>query len=786
MKNKLPFEPGHRPTGAQSKVPPARGSDVRSQLSQAVAFHRAGLLAEAEQIYRAILQVQPADFDSLHLLGVVHFQRGAHAAALDHIDAALRINPRSADAHNNCGNIHSDLRQFASACASYDRAIAINPNYAEALVGRANALHELGNFADALADCDRALRLRPDYAEASYNRGNALAAQKRHEDACAAYDRAIMLRPTYAEAFNNRGGVRHTLGQDEGALADFEQAIRLKPDYAQAFNNRGLTLSALKRFEDALASFDQAIAMAPTAEALNNRGTALQDLRQWEQAIASFDQALALDPNYVDAYFNRATTWQSLNRLTEAAADYDAAYARNPDLRQLRGARLHARMHLCRWDDFDRTCADLVSAIADGTCAAHPFALLPMGSTPAQQRACAEIYVADTCPPAANPLWPGERHADGRIRVAYLSADLHDHATAHLMAGLFEHHDRSRFETSALSFGPAQDSDMRRRLMRAFDRFIDVRAQSDQAVAELVRALEIDIAVDLKGFTQDARPNIFARRPAPIQVSYLGYPGTLGTRSIDYLIADRFVIPAEREDAYAENIVCLPDSYQVNDARRSVSASVPARASAGLPDTGLVFCCFNNVYKITPDVFDIWMRLLQGVDGSVLWLMAGHPAATDNLRREAQRRGVAPERLIFADRTRPDDHLARHRLADLFLDTYYCNAHTTASDALWAGLPLLTCSGETFASRVAGSLLRAVGLPELITGSLPDYEALAFTLARDPEMLAALKQKLVANRAACSLFDTARTTRQVEAAYATMWERHRRGEAPTGFAVGNG
>jgi protein O-GlcNAc transferase len=386
-------------------------------------------------------------------------------------------------------------------------------------------------------------------------------------------------------------------------------------------------------------------------------------------------------------------------------------------------------------------------------------------------------------PAAAQPLWRGERYRHERIRVAYLSADLHEHATAYLMAELFERHDRERFEVTAVSWGPQVASPMRTRLQQAFEHFVDVRGRGDVEVAHWLREQEIDIAVDLKGYTFDARLGILAQRPVPVQVNYLGYPGTLAAPYIDYLIADAVVIPPEARMHYAEQVVWLPDSYQVNDRQRVIAARTPSRGELGLPERGIVFCSFNNNYKLTPEVFALWMRLLQQVEGSVLWLLEGNAAVAANLRREAQVRGIAPERLVFAPRAPLPEHLARQRTADLFLDTLPCNAHTTASDALWAGLPLVTCLGATFAGRVAASLLTAVGLPELITPSLAEYEALALRLATDPEALAAVKAKLARNRDTYPLFDSDRTRRHLEAAYVTMWERYQRGEAPAAFAV---
>jgi len=679
---------------------------------------------------------------------------------------------------------HHQAGRLAEAEALYRRVLSVQPRHFDSLHLLGVIAHQRGQNDEAVRQIDAALRLNPNVAGAYSNRGNALLALGRFKDAVASYDRAIALQPDFAGAFYNRGNALREMDRLGDALASYDRAIALTPDHSDAWDNRGAVLAALMRLDEALASFDRAIVLrSDHANAFNNRGKALVDLKRMPEAVASFDRAVAIRPDYADAYNNRGMALRDLDRHAEALESFDRALALKPDQKYLAGARLLARLHICDWRNHDADCATIVSSLAKGVASSAPFALMATPATPREQLRCAELYAADRYPPAPAPLVRHSRRAHDRIRIAYLSADFHDHATAWLMAGLFEQHDRSRFETIALSFGPAQGGAMRPRLTRSFDRFIDVRLQTDQAIAELVAKLEVDIAVDLKGFTQESRPGIFAKRPAPIQASYIGFPGTMGASYIDYVIADRFVIPEAQRDAYAEKIVYLPDSYQVNDRDRRISDCTPSRAEAGLPDRGLVLCCFNNNFKTTPDVFDVWMRLLREIDGSVLWLLQGNTAAPANLRREAEARGVSGERLIFAVRAPLDDHLARHRLADLFLDTRHYNAHTTASDALWAGLPVLTCAGETFASRVAGSLLRAVGLPELVTHSLADYEALAFRLARDPEMLAGLTQKLARNRETYPLFDTARSTRHLEAAFVTMWERHQRGEKPADFDV---
>jgi len=730
---------------------PAVAPDLKSLLSRAVACHQAGLLSEAEEIYREVLEGHPRQFDALHLLGLVHHQRGAHAEAVRLIDRALAVKPDIAAAHSSRAAALNGLKHFDEAVASCDRAIALKPDCVEAMVNRGFALVELKRFAEAMASCDKAIALRPDLAEAFNNRGNALKELKRFDEALESYQRALALRPDYAVVFNNCANALIALKRYDEALESCRRAIAQRQDLAEAFYNRGIALHELKRHDEALTSYDEAIALKPDyAEAFTNRGTVLLDLRRPDEARNSYAQALTLHP----------------------AQEY------------LKGMHLHAKMLVCDWTNFEPECAQLATAVADGAPASLPFHLLPCSSDPAIQRVCAERFIADKYPASRAALWRGERYSHPKIRLAYLSSDFGDHPVSLLAAGLFECHDRSRFETIAISFGPDRPSPMRARLKAAFDRFVDARAPNDAEVARLIRDLEVDIAVDLNGFTDGLRPDVLARRPAPVQVGYLGYAGSMGHPNWDYILADRLVIPEDSRRHYAEQVVYLPDSFMVTDAGRKISDRMPSRADAGLPERGFVFGCFNNTYKITPDVFDVWMRLLDRIEGSVLWLAAANARAVDNLRREAEKRGIRGDRLVFARKVAlNEDHLARIRLADLFVDTLHYNAHTTAADALWAGVPLLACSGASFASRVAGSLLDAVGLPELMTSSLADYEALALRLAREPEGLAGLRERLARNRQTYPLFDTARFTRHIEAAFTVMWERSARGDPPQSFAI---
>jgi protein O-GlcNAc transferase len=867
-------------------VPPAVSHELTLAFQQALAFHQAGRLAEAEQIYRQILKAQPRHFDSQHLLGVIYFQRGNPADAVRQIDVALRIDPQSASAHNNRGISLQTLKRFDEALASYDKALALKPDYAEAFFNRGNALKELKRLDEALASYDKALALKPDYAEAFNNRGSAFKELKRLDEALASYDKALALKPDYAEAFYNRGNALRELKRLDEALASYDKALALNPKNADAFNNRGLALQELKRLDEALASYDKALALKPNnaeafynrgvalqeltrldealasydkaltfklghADAFYNRGLALQELKRLDEALASYDKALALKPDHADAFYNRGLTLQELKRLDEALASYDKGLALKPDhadsfnnrgnaLRELkrldealasydqalalepdhanayynRGVALkemkrlddalasydhalaanadHARafdgaadcvIKLCDWGRRAQFAADLSTHVFGKKSIVSPFVLLGYSDDPGLKLQCAKNYIRDMVPLLPRPFWTGETWRNEKLRVAYLSADFHRHAIAYLTAGLFERHDRSRFEIVGVSYGVDDNSEIRKRLVSAFDQFYDVRRKSDEEVARLLHELRVDIAIDLQGYTQDSRPGVLAYRPAPIQANYLGFPGTLGAEFIDYIIADKTVAPFEQQRFYTEKIVQLPYCYQVNDSKRKIAERTPTRQEAGLPEKGFVFCCFNNNWKITPDLFSIWMRLLHAIEGSVLWLLSDNKGAEQNLRKEAQRRGIDPVRLIFAGLLPLDEHLARHRLADLFLDTLPYNAHTTASDALWTGLPVVTRLGESFAGRVAASLLNAIGLPELVTYSIEDYEALALRLATDSSLLEGYRNRLATNRLAHPLFDTDRFRRQIEAAYMTMWETWQRGETPKSFSV---
>jgi protein O-GlcNAc transferase len=640
--------------------------------------------------------------------------------------------------------------RFAEAEALCAAILKDQPRHFGTLYLLAVARSRRGDFVGALSTCDKALAIDPDHAESLHLRGTAFQALQDFHDAVANYDRALAIRPDLAETHYNRAVALQELRQHDEALAGFDSALAIRPNHAAALNNRGNTLYALARFDEALTSYDSALAIEPDrAATFVNRGHALAALDRLSEAQASFAKTLALDPAHPHA----------LSGLAECA------------------------LKLCDWSRRAELSGALRRAVSEATAIVFPFVLLGYADDAALQLQAARQFIRSRIPGAPPPLWRGEIWRNERIRLAYVSADFRAHALANLITEVLELHDRKRFEVIGISLGRDDGSAMRRRFAKAFERFFDVRTTPDREVAAMLHDRRTDIVIDLNGYTMDCRPEILACRPAPIAVNYLGYPGTMGADFVDYIIADASVLPFDRKPGVSEAIVHLPGSYQANDRKRAIAAPAPTREACGLPARGLVFCCFNSTWKIAPALFDIWMRLLQKVEGSVLWLLLDVKEAKPNLCREAAARGVDPARLVFAPKLPGDEHLARHVHADLFLDTLPYNAHTTASDALWCGVPVVTCRGESFAARVAASLLGAVGLDDLVTPRLDEYEALALKVAQDETMRAKFTRRLTDNKLKCPLFDSVRFCQNLETAYTLMWERWQHRERPARFAV---
>jgi protein O-GlcNAc transferase len=661
-----------------------------------------------------------------------------------------------------------DLAQAEAAIGQLETA---RPGHPQVLYLTGVLRIQQGRSAEAIALLETALRIGPDNVSVLLHLGNALQALGRFEEAVARYDAALKRKPDSADALNNRGNALIALKQQDAALASFDAALKIAPQHPLAWYNRGNLLEVMGHHEDAVAAFDRALAILPDhAEALSNKGSALIELDQYGPALACFDRAIALKPDIPSFHMNRASALWLMDDFGGALAEYERVRALAPDFLRSFGRIALAALYECDWARMREIGKEMPARVQAGELGLDPWTVTAYGGGNDLLQACARTVMREAVPEPLAPLWKGEAYGHDRIRLAYVSADFRAHAVGFQLVELLERHDRSRFELIAISSFPGDDSAVRARIIAACDQFHDTGSMIDRAVAEQMRALEVDIAVDLSGHTHGTRIGAFEWRPTPVQANWLGYPGTSGAREMDFIIGDAIVTPPEHQPFYDETIVHLPGSFFPLDGSR-VMGPAPTRAEAGLPPDGFVFCCFNRNWKITPAVFDIWLRLLRAVPASVLWLRSYRPSADAVLKRYARDQGVDGDRLIFADRAPLDVHLGRHALADLFLDTLPYGAHATAADALWTGLPVLTRMGETFAGRVGASLLSAAGLPELITHSAEDYESTALALARDPARLRALREKLAAARATAPLFDMTGFARGLEAAYEAMLKR---------------
>lgn len=778
-----------------------------------------GQPAQALALIEAAARIKPYSPEALTGLGAVLAALDRPAEALAKYDRLVKLRPGDVDAHYNRGVVLSSLGRHADAFASYERTLAIRREHVPALFNRANTLALLGQYDRARTAFDALLSIAPNHVEALNNRGNALGKLARHAEALASYDKALAVSPGHLDALANRGNALKELGRPDEALAMYDRALAIDPDHVASLNNRGNALIELERYEDAIASIDRALALAPrdpellfnracalewlwrldealagfdealaakpaNAKALHNRGNVLAFLGRPQEAIASYDRALALEPQRADTLHNRGNALARMYRYGEATADYEGALALDPHHPHVIDSLAFSYLAACNWTEAARLAETVEPTIRAGGLNVGPTYPIYYFGDPAYQLSTARNYLRRHLPPIRKPLPRRTAQPADKLRIAYLSSDYRAHPVAASIVELFERHDRARFEIIGVSFGRDDGSAIRARIVRSLDRFHDIGLLGDRAAAELINELDAHIAVDLNGLTRGARPAILAHRPAPIQVAYLGHAATTGAGFIDYVLADATVLPFDQQPFFTEKIVHLPDCYHANDTTRQLASDLPERSALGLPEAGPVFCCFNQSHKISAPAFDAWARLLKRIQGSVLWLSRMNDLAAANLRDAAAQRGIDPDRLIFAPRVeRIEDHLARHRHADLFLDTLPYGAHSTAIDALWAGLPVVTCTGTAFAGRVGTSLVKAVGLPELATANLEDYEAMVFELATDTSRLQSIRAKLDANRTTHPLFDADRLRRHIEAAYATMWDMHQRGESPRNFRV---
>jgi predicted O-linked N-acetylglucosamine transferase (SPINDLY family) len=758
-------------------------SELGLLLLKARMLAAAGRREEGLACFRLVLSAQPGLAEIWNEKGALLSEMGRQQEALESYDRAVAAQPDLAPAFYNRGNTLRELQREEEAIASFDHALALQPRLFQAWNNRGSALHMLRRYAEAVESFDRVLAIEPRVAETWNNRGIALAQMTRHDEALASYDRAIALDPRHARAWDNRGVALRELGRPGEALSSHDKALAFDSKLGSAWLHRGNVLRDQRRLAEALASYERALVIDPDdAQAWINRGIVQRDMKQIDAALESYGKAIALNPGKADTYYMRGlAAWVERKDYAAALADMEQAVALNPDCPNALGGLLLVRQYGGDWRDFDAVVARIDAGVRAAKEVTEPFLYQAVSQSPENLQACSAIH-ARAHYPSQPALAPASRRS-GKIRIGYVSGEFREQATAYLMAGLYEHHDKDRFEIVAYDNGGSDGSAIRKRLEAAFDKWVDVAVLSDRAAAQRIVADGIDILVNLNGYFGDHRMGIFAHRPAPIQVNYLGFPATLGADYMDYILADPIVIPIEDRPFYTEQVAYLPDSYQVNDSRRAIAHAIPGRADCGLPEEGLVFCNFNAGYKLVPETFASWMRILQRVSGSVLWLLEGDPRFTANLRQAAEKAGVAGQRLVFAPPTGLAQHLARLTLADLFLDSLPYNAHTTASDALWAGVPLITRCGATFPGRVAASLLCAIGLPELVTETAEEFENLAVTLGNEPARLNALRVKLADHRRSTPLFDTARSARAIEAAYETMLEKWQRGGKPESFTV---
>jgi len=594
--------------------------------------------------------------------------------------------------------------------------------------------------------------------------------QGRVDEAETLFNACLEANASDALALYSLGVIFLNRGEVDAALHVIDRGIKAAPRYSPMWFGHGMVLTASGRREEALVSYQQAITIDPrNINAMINQGVLLRQLHRHKEALILFNSILAIDPRDETALSNCAVMLSEFHATKESISMYERLLAVNPNFEYALGRLAYQRLHICDWRDHERNASQIVQAVSARQVVCTPLSLMMMSDDAADHQICSQIHAKHHKLPKVEPLWQGERYQHDKIRIAYVSPDLREHPVGHLMAGVLELHEKTRFETIAISLGVDDQSRLRARMVKAFDHFIDARLMGSRQIAELMRSMEVDIAVDLAGISADARPDVFEYRSAPIQVNYLGFPGTSGADHMDYILADRHVIPPEHRRYYNEKVVYLPDCYLPTDASVKISDRTPTRSECGLPEVGFVFCSFSHDHKISPAIFDVWMRLLLQVPGSVMWLMSRNDQAVQNLRKEAQVRGVSSDRLIFAGRVPlVEDHLARYRQADLFIDTFPYNAHTTAADALMAGLPVITCMGNAFPSRVAGSLLHSIGLSELIAASLADYEALALELASNSQRLDQVRSKLLENRGTSPLFDTAKFCSNFEEALIQM------------------
>lgn len=629
------------------------------------------------------------------------------------------------------------------------------------------------NYYDAIVYFDKIIQLNPNYADAWYNKAITLHDLKRFEEAINNYDKTIKLNPDYFKAWSNKGIVLHDLKRYEEALYNYDKAIELNPNYSEPWSNKGITLNNLKRYEEAIYCHNKAISLNLNfSKAWNNKSATLLNMNRYNEALNSCDKAIQLDPNYAEPWNNKGTILINLKNYDEAITAYNQSLKINPNKNYLLGNILSTQMQICDWSNFIFLTQDIKKNLLNNKAVISPFVCLSIFDSPQLHKLTAELYVKDNLNFINKLELISKRPKRKKIKVGYFSMNFAKHPVSYLIAEIIELHNRNNFEIYAFSFGDNEKDDMRKRLELAFDNFIEVKELSDTDIIKLSRKLEIDIAVDLGGFTKGSRPQIFAERAAPIQVSYIGYLGTWSNKCMDYIIADKIVITKENQKYFSEKIIYLPNQFQANSSLRITKKINASKHTYCLPEKFFIYCCFNNNWKINPSTAKSWSKILKKNLNSILWLYAENFLAKKNLKKFFNDNGVNSERIIFTEKTSFSDYLNKYKFADLFLDTFPYNAGATASDALRMGLPILTLEGQSFAGRQASSLLKCIDLPELITSTTTEYEKLAIDLAYNPKKIIELKKKLTFNLLNKPIFNSKIFTNNIETAYQIIYDRY--------------
>ena len=710
---------------------------MNNLLKSAIDYYQNKKFIKAEKICKIILDKDSNNFDAINLLAAISFQNKRFSKSIELFKKACKINPNRADLYNNLSIALLQEKKLKEAIKFWDEATKLNPNFFQAYFGKGNAFSDLKDYPNAITNFNKAIEIKKDYKEAYNNLGSLYAKLKDYENASIIFKKAILIKPVHFNEHNNLGNVYYELKKYNDAIENYDFALKINPDFALTYYNKA---------------------------------KALQKINLTELSITNYKKAISLNENFSEAYKNLGNIYMDLKTLDKSIYNHEKALKIQPNIKFLLGTIFQSRCGLCDWTNFDDNKKNLEREILDGKKSSTPFSTLLIYDSPYLQMKASNTYVESEF--QKSKFFKKDKVRNKKIRVAYYSSDFHNHATMYLMANMFELHDKSKFEIYAFSFGPDDNSKIRKRVIKSFDKFIDVKEKTTQEIVKISREANIDIAIDLKGFTKDNRFELFIERCAPIQISYLGFPGTTGSGCIDYLIADRMIIPDQNKKHYSEKIIYLPNTYQVNDSTLNISEKKFSRKEFGLPENSFVYCCFNNTYKILPEMFHTWIKILDKVQNSVLWLLVDNDIVKNNLKKILVSKGIDQDRLLFTNRMMHSEHLARLKLADLFLDTYPCNAHTTASDSLRSCLPIITLRGNSFASRVTSSLLSSVGLDKLITDTKQEYEELAIKIATENDYFAKIKNELKNNIKTKPLLNTRMFTKNLEKAYFNVYEKY--------------